>query len=101
MAKKVDKSVALTMTLPGIPARRGRPPKADALSNSERQAKFRKTRRLVETGEKIGATIKRFSRDFDVSEAYITRELLRFALCNKNWQQTGFPLRVTKIDEAS
>lgn len=46
---------------------------------------------MVETGEKIGATIKRLAREFGLSEAYITRELLRFALCNKKWSQTGFP----------
>lgn len=90
--KANDRAALLTPELDGIPAavRRGRPPKADALSNSERQRRYRESRKLVKTGEKIAATIARFAQEFDLTEDQITRELLRFALCNRNWSRTGF-----------
>lgn len=69
---------------------RGRPKKSDSMSNAERQAKFRARRRAVPVGDRISATISRFAKDFDLSEDEITRQLLRFALCNRNWGQTGF-----------
>lgn len=72
-------------------AKVGRPRKPDAMTNAERQAKFRAYRQMVMTGDKIGATIKRFAKEFDLTEDQVTRELLRFALCNRNWGQTGFP----------
>lgn len=92
MVKKVNKAVQLTMTLPGISPKRGRPAKADAMSNAERQRKFRDSHKMIETGEKISATIKRLAGEFDLTEVQVTRELLRFALCNKNWSKTGFPV---------
>lgn len=90
--KATDRSAALTAELPGMPGtkRRGRPQKADALSNAERQRRYRESRKIVKTGEKIAATISRFAREFDLTEDQVTRELLRFALCNRNWARTGF-----------
>lgn len=70
--------------------RRGRPPKADSMTNAQRQAKFRASRLLVPMGETMTATIARFAKDFDMTETEITRELIRFALTNRNWSQTGF-----------
>jgi len=90
--KASDRAAALTAELPGMPEakRLGRPRKADALSNAERQRRFRENRKLVKTGEKISGTIARFAKEFDLTEDQITRELLRFALCNRNWARTGF-----------
>jgi hypothetical protein len=96
MAKKRNLAADLTMMLPGVPGKRGRKPTGKAMTNAERQAKYRETHKAVETGTSIARTIKRFAEDFDLTEQQITRELLRFALCNRNWAQTGFPLRVTK-----
>lgn len=86
----------LTLPLPGVPARRGRPPSGKALSNAQRQAKYRACHKSVDTGERMSATIERLADQFDLSVSYVTRELIKFALCNRNWAQTGFPLRVTK-----
>lgn len=90
--KASDKSATLTMELPGIPVfvKRGRPCSDNALSNAERQRKYQKSRKTVKIGEKIAATITRFAREFDLTEDQVTRELLQFALCNRNWSQTGF-----------
>lgn len=83
-----------TLNLPGVPAapkRRGRKPTGTALTNAQRQARYRARHKHIETGERIGATITALAKQFDLSEPVITRELLRFALCNRNWKQTGFP----------
>lgn len=77
-------------------AARGRPKKPDAMTNAERQAKFRASRAAVQVGDTMSATIKRLAGQFDLSEQEVTRELLRFALCNRNWSQTGFSVTVTK-----
>lgn len=86
-------AVQLTMTLPGVAPKRGRPATGRAMTGAQRIAKFRKSRALVPVGDRIGATIKRLAEQFDLSELVITRELLRFALCNRNWSKAGFPLR--------
>jgi len=91
-----DLAVQLTMTLPGIPPKRGRRATGRAMTGAQRQANFRKSRALVPVGDRIGETIKRLAQEFELSEGVVTRELLRFALCNKNWSQTGFPSQVTK-----
>ena len=83
-----------TLDLPGVPAApkcRGRKPTGTALTNAQRLARYRARHKHIETGERIGATITALSKQFDLSELVITRELLRFALCNQNWKQTGFP----------
>lgn len=89
---KAKKNLAeqLTMTLPGVPPKRGRPVTGNALSNAERQKRWRQKRAMVVTGDRIAATIKRFAKEFDLTEEQVTRELLRFALCNRNWARTGF-----------
>lgn len=83
-----------TLDLPGVPAPRKRPgpkPSGRALTVAQRQARFRARHQQVETGERITATIRSLSLQFDLSESVITRELIRFALCNRNWSRTGFP----------
>lgn len=89
---KAKKNLAeqLTMTLPGVPAKRGRPVTGTVLTNAERQRRWREKRATVVTGDRIAATIKRFAKEFDLTEDQVTRELLRFALCNRNWSRTGF-----------
>lgn len=93
-----NRAVANTFPLPGIPVpvTRGRKPSGCALTGAQRQAKFRNARKLIETGEQIASTIRALADQFDLSESQVTRELLRFALCNKNWKQAGFPSLVTK-----
>lgn len=86
----------MTMELPGITRRVGRPCSGKALSGAERQAKWRASRAIVPVGDSIPATIKRLAAQFNLTEAQVTRELLRFALCNKNWGRDGFPSPVTK-----
>jgi len=68
-----------------------RPASGNALSNAERQTRFRNRHKLIETGNQMNATITRLANHFDLTEAQVTRELIRFALCNRNWMQTGFP----------
>lgn len=90
---KRNAAVDATLPLPGITRAVGRPRKPNSMSNAERQKSYRKRHKSVDVGESMTATIKRFSKLFDLTEDQITRELIRFALCNKNWAQTGFPLR--------
>lgn len=92
-------AVDLTMTLPGVPGRRGRLVTGTAMTVAQRQAKYRRNHKMVETGERIGQTIRDLSDQFDISELVITRELLRFALCNRNWKRTGFPSQTVANDE--
>lgn len=80
---------------------RGRPKKPDAMTNAQRQAKFRASRAAVQVGDTMSETIKRLAGQFDLTEQEVTRELLRFALCNRNWGQTGFSVTVTKKGGAS
>lgn len=91
---------ASTLTLPGVPAKRGRPPTGRALSGAQRQSKYRQSHKPVETGDQIGATIRVLADQFDLTQAQVIRELLRFALCNRNWKQSGFPSLVTKKEAA-
>lgn len=88
---KRDAAKEATLPLPGVVRPVGRPKKPDALSNAERQRRFRAKTKTVETGERMAATISRLAREFDLSESEVTRHLLRFALCNRNWAETGFP----------
>lgn len=92
MAKDLD-SIAgqLTMELPGI-THRGRKPKGERpMTNAERQAAFRAKRIGIESGERMTATIAELATEFDLSKDEVIRHLLRFALINRNWKQTGFP----------
>lgn len=91
--KATDKAAELTPDLPGIPSanRRGRKPKLGALSNKERQRRWREKHSSMNVGERISKTITSLATDFDLTEDQVTRYLLRFALCNRNWRQSGFP----------
>lgn len=88
--KAADKSAAATADMFGTPAKRGRPCSGKALSAADRQRKYRETHRAIETGPKIGETIRELAKEFDLTEGQVTRRLLGFALCNRNWRQTGF-----------
>lgn len=85
----------LTLTLPGVAPERGRPASGRAMTGAQRQKRYRQRHTMVETGERIGATIKRLAQQFELDELVVTRELLRFALCNRNWAQSGFPAIAT------
>lgn len=69
----------------------GRPKSDKSMTNAERQKKHRAASKTIKTGERIAATITRLAQQFDLSEQQVTRELIRFALCNKNWSSQGFP----------
>jgi len=98
MATKRDKAVEATLALPGIKRPVGRPRKPGALTNAEKQARFRKRHLIAETGETMNSTICRLAEQFDLPIAAVTRELLRFALCNRNWAQEGFPVTSNRND---
>lgn len=89
MAKE---NTAAAQATPDLFKRRpGRPSKGDqAKTNAQRQAEYRKTHKPLMVGPDIGKTIARYARDFDLTEAEITRKLLAFALCNRAWDKTGF-----------
>lgn len=69
---------------------RGRPVKACSLTAAQRQAKFRAARVSVELGETMADTVRRYASEFDLTESQVMRELIRFALTNRNWSQEGF-----------
>lgn len=75
---------------PARKSHRGRPPAAVKKTSADRQAKFRSERVQVKLGEKMAATVRSLAGDFDLSESDVMAELIRFALTNKNWRQTGF-----------
>ena len=80
-----------TLELPHI-TRPGRKPKGERpLTNAERQAAFRAKRVALETGERMANTIANLAAEFDLTKDEVIQHLLRFALCNRNWKQTGFP----------
>lgn len=74
----------------------GRPVTGTALTNAQRQKLYRQRHITVPAGESIPATIDRLAAQFDLSKADVTRALLRFALCNRNWGLHGFPGVVSK-----
>lgn len=88
MSKPRDLAVDATLTLPGITRPVGRPRKPGALTNAQRQSAFR--RRAL--GDQMEATVKRLADQFELSVVEVKRQLIRFALCNRNWAQTGFPV---------
>lgn len=88
--KSNDLSGALTLEMFPLPKRRGRPRSGRAMSNRERQRIYRQRHESFDLGDSIGATVSRFARDFDLPKDEVIRHLLRFALCNRNWEQTGF-----------
>lgn len=85
-----------TLELPGV-TRPGRKPKGERpMTNAERQAAFRAKRVALETGERMAGTINSLAEEFDLTKDEVIQHLLRFALCNRNWRQTGFPTTSTK-----
>ena len=91
MKRAEDLAKKLTMQLPGMPGKPGRPCTGTAMSNKERQRKYRQRHKSVDIGERMNLTITKLAKAFDLTEDQVTKELIRFALCNRNWQQTGFP----------
>lgn len=92
MAKDLD-SIAgrATLELPGV-TRPGRKPKGERpMTNAERQAAFRAKRIALDAGERMTNTINELAEQFDLTKDEVIQHLLRFALCNRNWKQTGFP----------
>lgn len=89
--KAENLAAKLTMTLPGIPAKRGRPVTGKAMTTAQRQAKYRREHTADRSNDRIESTIRSLAEEFDLAIAQVRRELLRFALCNRNWRQSGFP----------
>ena len=92
MAKDLDSVAGMnTLELPHV-TRPGRKPKGERpMTNAERQAAFRAKRVALETGERMANTIANLAAEFDLTKDEVIQHLLRFALCNRNWKQTGFP----------
>ncbi len=84
-------AVKATMTLPGIQAKRGRLSTGKAMTAAQRQAKYRREHAEDRENDRIENTIRSLAEDFDLNIAQVRRELLRFALCNRNWRRAGFP----------
>ena len=97
MAKDLESAAGqATLELPHV-TRPGRKPKGDRpLTNAERQAAFRAKRVALETGERMAATIANLAQEFDLTKDEVIKHLLRFALCNRNWKQTGFPTTISR-----
>lgn len=91
MAKQTTIAAERTIDMFGAKRRVGRPRSEHSMTNAERQRLYRASHSSYNVGDKIGVTVKSLAADFDLSEDQVFRELLRFALCNKNWRQVGFP----------
>lgn len=81
----------LTLELPGVKRPPGRPSSGKAKTGAQRQKAYRQRHAIVPAGDLIPATIKALADQFGLTIPQVTRELLRFALCNKNWKRDGFP----------
>jgi len=73
------------------PTKLGRPKKKGALTNAQRQAKYRQTRLPLVVGARMSGTVRQLAADFDMTPSEVLGHLVRYALCNKNWGQQGFP----------
>jgi len=94
LANKVQKAVTYSFGEGGAecirhPRKKGRPA-GTGKTNAERQAAFRARHVLVPLGEQMSATIRRYADDFDLTQGEVIKELIRFALTNNNWKDTGF-----------
>lgn len=100
MAKDLESIAGVqTLELPGV-TRPGRKPKGERpLTNAERQAAFRAKRVALETGERMAGTIANLAAEFDLTKDEVIQHLLRFALCNRNWKQTGFPTTISRKEQ--
>lgn len=88
--KNKNRAVELTMSLPGIPPRRGRPPTGNAMSAAQRQKIYRKNQLSDARSNFVWAAISSLSAQFSIPKNQIVAELLAFALENHNWRKTGF-----------
>lgn len=85
-----------TLELPNV-TRPGRKPKGERpMSPAERQRAFRNARLHVNLGETMSNTVRRLAENFDITIDEVMQHLTRFALCNRNWDETGFPKNTTK-----
>jgi hypothetical protein len=91
MAQQTTIAAERTPDIFGASRRVGRSRSEFSMSNIERQKKYRQCRKLMNIGERMNSTITRLAQDFDLTEDTVIRELIKFALCNRNWNQTGFP----------
>lgn len=91
MKRNEDVPKNVRVQLPGMPGKPGRPCTGTAMSNKERQRKYRQRHKYVDIGERMNVTITKLAKAFELTEDQVTRELIRFALCNRNWDRTGFP----------
>ncbi len=68
----------------------GRPRKYG--SDAERKAAYRAGKARIDYTDKpeIKATISRLASQFEVGENEVLQELVRFALCNRDWARMGF-----------
>jgi len=90
MAQESNAAAKVTPDLFTQKLKRGRPAKVGSLSNAERQAAFRARRIQVDLGETMAATVKAMASEFDLTVVEVVKEMVRFALMNRNWRQTGF-----------
>lgn len=91
----------LTRELPGV-TRPGRLPTGERpLTNAERQARHRAKHIKLESGSRMAATIADLAREFDLTKEEVTQHLLRFALRNRNWRQTGFPSTLSSTERST
>ena len=79
--------------LVSMSTKRGRPRKASTLTNAQRQAKYRRCRVSLVVGDRMSGTVLQLASDFDLTPSEVLQHLVRFALCNKNWAQQGFPTK--------
>jgi len=70
------------------------------MTNAQRQAKYWKAHVRVRVDDRIGSTVKALAESFGFFEVEVTRELIRFALANKNWWIDGFPIQRTPIPDS-
>lgn len=77
-------------SVPGPEKRRGRPRKY--ASDAERKAAYRAGKSRIDYTDKpeITATISRLAEQFEVGQNEVLQELVRFALCNRDWARMGF-----------
>lgn len=71
--------------------KRGRPRKPDATTNAQRVAAYKAQRIYIKLGP-MAETVRKMADHFEISFDDAMRSLVQYALCNRNWWQTGFPL---------
>ncbi len=78
----LDTAASLTVK-PGRPAKHA--------SAAERQKAYRAANKVktVRLDGKLAPTIAKLAEQFETTETHVINNMLRFALVNKNWTQTG------------